>query len=260
MQSGKSLSDPDRWRFPGDTYFVASRKDMEEMFDCNGHEIFPKDELKKALDNTVKIANSCEFDLETDKHYLPNINIPIDDQQFLNWYKKNNKTDLNGSYLRYLCIKGLKEKGLTDKVYRDRLDYELDVISSMGFNDYFLIYYDIMEFCREAHVPYGPGRGCATPDNVVELADGTIKLVTEVLQGDIVRGHDEQPHKVLWTYEYDCDERVTTLTVEGNKSFTMTNDHKIYAIKKEDWDKGVRKPNWYAMDDLEPDDYIAELD
>ena len=40
----------------------------------------------------------------------------------------------------------------------------------------------------------------------------------------------------------------------------MTKDHKIYAIKKEDWDKGMREPQWYAMDELNEGDYIAELD
>jgi DNA polymerase-3 subunit alpha len=153
VQSQKTISDPNRWKFVGDTYFVASRKEVEEMFDCNGHEVFPKDELEKALDNTVKIAMTCEFELETDKHYLPNISIPIDDQKFLNWHKKSGKTDINANYLRYLCILGLKKKGLTDQIYKDRLDYELEVINNMGFNDYFLIYYDIMDFCRKEQVP-----------------------------------------------------------------------------------------------------------
>ena len=260
IQTRKSLSDPDRWRFPGDTYFVASRKEMEEMFDCNGHEIFPKDELKKALDNTVKIANSCNFELELGKHYLPHINIPMDDQQFLNWAKKNNKKDLNSSYLRYLCIKGLKEKGLTGKEYRERLDYELKIINDMGFNDYFLIYEDIARFCNDNDIPIGCGRGCFEKNSKVTLANGEIKLIQDVLLGDIVKGHDEKPHKVITTFEYDCDEEITKLDIENNKRLSLTNDHKIYAIKKEDWNKGIREPQWYMADELDEGDYIAELD
>jgi DNA polymerase-3 subunit alpha len=260
MQSQKLLSDPNRWRFPGDTYFVASRKDMEEMFDCNGHEVFPKDELEKALDNTVKIAQACTFELETDKHYLPNISIPIDDEKFITWHKKTGKSDINANYLRYLCITGLKSKGLTDKVYRERLDYELNVINDMGFNDYFLIYYDIMEFCRKANIPYGPGRGCFIEDSPVKLVDGTTKLIQNVLTGDIVVGHDEKPHKVVTTFEYDCNEEIVSLKTKNNKSITSTKDHKVYAIKKDDFEKGIREPQWYAADDLNPGDYIAELD
>lgn len=259
MQSGRLLSDPNRWKFPGDTFFIASRKDMEEMFNCNGHETFPKDELKKALDNTVKIANACSFDLKLDTHYLPNINIPIDDIKFKTWHDKKGG-NINENYLRYLCIKELKQKGLTDKVYKDRLEHELKVINEMGFNDYFLIYYDIMDYCRKAKIPYGPGRGCAIENEIVQLADGTKKYIQDVKYGDIIKGHTEEENKVLLTYEYDCDEEVVTLSMENNKSFTMTKDHKVYAIKKEDFEKGIRQPQWYSMDELNEGDFMAELD
>lgn len=259
MQSGRLLSDPNRWKFPGDTFFIASRKDMEEMFNCNGHETFPKDELKKALDNTVKIANACEFDLKLDTHYLPSINVPIEDVQFKNWHDKKGG-NINENYLRYLCIKELKQKGLTDKVYKDRLDHELKVINEMGFTDYFLIYYDIVDYCKKEKIPYGVGRGCHLPDNIVQLADGTKKVIQDVKSGDIVVGHEEVPNEVLFTYEYDCDEEVVEVEMANNKSLSMTKDHKVYAIKKEDFDKGIREPSWYAIDELDEGDYIAELD
>lgn len=265
VQSGKLLSDPNRWTFPGDTFYIASREQMEGMFNCNGHETLPKDSIKEALDNTVRLANSCEFDLELGKHYLPSINIPIENEEFINWHKGKNNGQMNNEtvnfdYLRYLCIKELKQKKMVDKEYRDRLEHELNVINDMGFNDYFLIYYDIMKYCREANIPYGPGRGCARKGETVELIDGTLKKIEDFQGKEIVRGHDEKDHKVLWTYKYDCDEEIVTLETENNKSITMTKDHKVYAIKKEDWDKGIRIPQWYPMDELNEGDYFAELD
>lgn len=259
MQSGKELSDPNRWRFPGDTFFIASRKEMEEMFNCNGHEIFPKDELKKALDNSVKIANSCEFDLQLDTHYLPNINIPIEDVEFKRWHDKKGG-NINKNYLKYLCIKGLKKKGLTEQAYRERLEHEIEVIDSMGFNDYFLIYYDIMRFCEESNIAVGPGRGCFLPNNIVQLANGTKKYIQDIQLNDVVIGHDEVPNKVLLTYEYDCNEEIIDFATENNKKINCTTDHKIYAIKEEDFNRGIREPKWYKADELNEGDYICELD
>lgn len=259
MQSGKTLSDPNRWRFPGDTFFIASRKEMEEMFDCNGHETFPKDELKKALDNSVKIALSCDFELKLDTHYLPNINIPIDDTRFKKWHDKKGG-NINKNYLKYLCIKELKNKGLTSKEYRDRLEHELEVIDSMGFNDYFLIYYDIMDFCRNNNIPVGPGRGCFLPNNIVQLANGTKKYIQDIQVNDVVIGHDETPNKVLLTYEYDCDEEIIDFKTENNKKINCTQDHKIFAIKEKDFNNGIREPKWYKADELTEGDYIVELD
>lgn len=259
MQTGKLLSDPNRWKFPGDTFFIASRQEMEEMFDVSGHHRFPKDALKNALDNSVRIANSCSFELEINKHYLPNISVPVENKEFINWHNKRGN-DINSDYLKYLCIKGLKQKGLTDKIYRDRLDYELQVIGDMGFNDYFLIYYDIMEFCRLSKIPVGPGRGCFTPKNRVVLNNGETKLIDQIIFGDVVVSHDEKPHSVINKFEYDCKEKIVDLSIKGNKNIECTKDHKIYAIKKIDYINGSREPKWYEAEQLEPGDYIAQID
>lgn len=259
MQSGKELSDPNRWKFPGDTFFIASRSEMEQLFNENGHDIFPKDELKKALDNSVKIAKQCTFDLNFNTHYLPNINVPIDDKTFYNWHNSKGG-DINKNYLKYLCIKRLKEKGLTSNEYKDRLEHELNVIDSMGFNDYFLIYYDIMKYCQEEKIAVGPGRGCFLPNNIVQLADGTKKYIQDIQLNDIVIGHDEVPNKVLLTYEYDCDEEIIDFETENNKKINCTQDHKIFAIKEQDFNNGIREPKWYKADELTEGDYIVELD
>ena len=137
---------------------------------------------------------------------------------------------------------------------------EIKTIIDMDFVDYFLIYEDIMRFCRENDIPVGPGRGCHLPDSIVNLADGQKKKIVDVKIGDTVIGHDEKIHNVMKTFEYDCKEEITKLTTENDKKLELTKDHKIYAIKKEDWDKGIREPKWYEADELDGGDYIAELE
>lgn len=260
MQSKKSYYDPNRWRFKGDTYFIMNGQDMRQAFEWGKHNEFPKDALEEAIKNTVKIADMCNFELEMGKVYLPKVNIDLSNNpEFLKFHEKKQGI-INHDYLKFLCIKSLKEKGLTSKAYRDRLEMEIKTIIDMDFVDYFLIYEDIMRFCRENDIPVGPGRGCHLPDSIVNLADGQKKKIVDVKIGDTVIGHDEKIHNVMKTFEYDCKEEITKLTTENDKKLELTKDHKIYAIKKEDWDKGIREPKWYEANELDEGDYVAELE
>lgn len=261
LQTKKSYNDPKRWRFVGDTYFIMNSDDMREAFTYGKHNEFPKDVLEEAMRNTVKIADSCDFQLETGKAYLPKINIDLSaEKEFMKYNEKHSDKPINENYMKYLCIQGLKEKGLTGKEYKDRINMEIKTISQMGFVDYFLIYQDIMKYCHDNSIPVGPGRGCFSPDNIVKLIGDKKKLIKDVTKGDKVKGHTEEEKEVLTTFEYDCNEEMTELLTDNGKRISCTNDHKIYAIKKEDWEKGVRTPNWYSADELDEGDLIAELD
>lgn len=258
IQSKKLLSDTNRWKFPGDTYFVMSREEVINAFKCNGHETLDQDIVLEAINNTVKIANECNVELEFGKHYLPEINPPEDDEGFNKWANKFNKEANPDNYLRYLCIKGLKEKNRTDKEYRDRLEYELEVITSMGFSSYFLIMEDLMTAAKNMQVKTGFGRGCPIGTSIINLKDRQDQLCN-VKIGDIVTGHDEKLQKVIKTHEYDCDEEIVKFDISSKEIPGITKDHEIYAIKKEDYDKGIRIPKWYKSDELNIGDYIAEL-
>jgi DNA polymerase-3 subunit alpha len=260
MQSRSLVNDPKRWKFPGDTFFVMTREEMTTLFNSNGHEILDQKVIEQAMDNTSIIASQCNVHFDWDKHYLPKIDPPADNVKFNTW-ASNRKSDGSDSadYLKYLCIKGLKEKQLTTKEYRDRLDFELNVINDMGFPDYFLIFEDIMKFCRENDIPVGPARGCAREGEQVILSDGAIKAIEDVKIGETIIGHDEKVHEIIDTLQYDCKEELVTLEA-GENSLTMTKDHEVYGIKKEDFDKGIREPKWYKMDQLNEGDYLCELD
>ena len=103
---------------------------------------------KEDYDNNLKFINDINIEIEKNKRYIPVYPNDVNDS-----YK----------YLYALCHKGLQKRfnNKVDKVYIDRLNYELDVIKSMGFVDYFLIVYDYVKFAKQHNIMVGPGRGSA---------------------------------------------------------------------------------------------------
>ena len=139
IQTGKKLSDEDRMRYPGGQYYVKSEDEMKELFHF----------IPEALDNTQKIADRCNVEIEFHNIKLPHFEIP--DQFSSSW-----------DYLCFLANKGLKEKYPDDDGTRkERLDYELSVIKKMGYVDYFLIVWDYVNYAKTHDIPVGPGRGSA---------------------------------------------------------------------------------------------------
>lgn len=241
-----------------------SREEMSNAFKRNGHEHLDQNVIELAMDTTVEVANKCNVHLNLGKHYLPKIEAPKDDILFNKKVELAKNKDKNfevnsSSFLKHICYEGLKSKGKISKEYKDRIDYELKVINDMGFPDYFLIMWDIMEFCRQNKIATGPARGCFLGDMVVNTKNRGPVKIKDVKVGDLVIGHEEIIRQVIKTLEYDCDEEILSLEVNG-KNIECTKDHEIFAIKKEDWDKGIREPKWYKANELTENDYIAELE
>jgi hypothetical protein len=273
LQTKNVLSNPNRWTFEGNSYYIMSYEEVIEAFKKNGHEELDQDAVLEAIHNTVDVAKQCNVHINFGKHYLPKIEPPKDDENYNKQVEKKKQKDKDfksddASYLRYLCLQGLKRK-LPDldidaekrKVYLDRLNYELGVIESMGFPSYFLIVADYINYAdKVAKMGVGPGRGCFTPDNLVNTENRGLVKIADIIINDLIKGHDEQVHKVINTLNYDCDEEVLNIQTSEGKELTLTKDHKLFAIKKEDFDKGIRTPKWYKADELNEDDYIAELE
>ncbi|MCR5110122.1 MAG: DNA polymerase III subunit alpha [Ruminococcus sp.] len=137
IQTGKILGDPTGMSFETDEFYVKSADEMAELF--HGHE--------EAVTNTVRIAERCNVEFEFGNIKLPKFTVEgVSD---------------NEEYFRSLCRKGMIEKYGTvpDKSVTDRLEYELSVITQMGYTDYFLIVWDFIRYARSHDVPVGPGRG-----------------------------------------------------------------------------------------------------
>ncbi len=134
IQTGKEFSDKDRMRFPSREFYLKDPQEMESLF---------KD-LPQALDNSVKIANKCNFDFDFSTMHLAN-------------FSQEEGFDPK-AFLRSQSYKGLLDHYGDDR-YKDRLEEELRIIDSMGYNDFFLIVADFVAFARSQGIYVGPGRG-----------------------------------------------------------------------------------------------------
>ena len=125
----------------GSEHYLKSAAEMESLFS----------DVPEAVENSAKIADECNFSFDFDHMHLPAFRPPL---------PYNSKT-----YLRGLCLEGLRSKRAEGKIaadsdeYDERLEYELGVIDSMGFNDYYLIVWDFVNYAKKRSIPVGPGRG-----------------------------------------------------------------------------------------------------
>ena len=138
IQTGKRMSDEDRMRFETEEFYIKSPEEMSEYFS----------EFPDAIENTVKIAEKCNYDFEFGVTKLPNYDVP---EEF----------ETHADYFKDLCYKGIKNRyGETpEKEIMDRLEYEISVIEKMGYVDYFLIVWDYINYAKSVGIPVGPGRG-----------------------------------------------------------------------------------------------------
>jgi DNA polymerase-3 subunit alpha len=145
--TGKTVSDENRMRFYSDQFYLKSPQEMRELWS----------DLPEACDNAVKIAERVDIRIPEKIFHLPQYPVPHADGT-------QEKSD--AEYMRQICELGLRERYgdervLTDAALRARLDYELDVITTMGFSSYFLIVWDFVKYARDHGIPVGPGRGSA---------------------------------------------------------------------------------------------------
>lgn len=138
IQTGKHVKDENRMRYEGGQYYVKSPEEMETLFPY----------AREALANTGKIADRCHVEIEFGVTKLPKYDVP---DGYTSW-----------EYLNRLCKDGLKQRyGECSDELMERLTYELSVIQTMGYVDYFLIVWDFIKFARDNGIMVGPGRGSA---------------------------------------------------------------------------------------------------
>ncbi len=154
IQTGNVITDGRPIGFETDEFYYKTTAEMKMLFG----------KYKGAIENTVKIANRCNFEFTFDDPKLPTFKTP------------DGMTSKD--YLRKLTYEGLEAKLATgtlnfapqgEAVYRDRIEYELSVISKMGYDDYFLIVQDYVGFARSKDIPVGPGRGSGAGSLVAYL-------------------------------------------------------------------------------------------
>ena len=142
VQTNKTVNDTDRMRFESEELFLKSEAEMRALFP----------DIPEAFDNTEIIADMCNFNFDFSQHHLPEYILPQDEKDA-------------DKYLKKLCLTGkvklYGKNAANEKQLSERLDFELKMISQMGFTDYFLIMSDCIDWARSRNIPVGPGRGSA---------------------------------------------------------------------------------------------------
>ena len=138
IQTGKRITDEDRMRFETDELYVKSPEEMSEYFK----------NFSDAIENTVKIAEKCNVEFEFGHTILPNYDVPEEYATHYDYFKK-------------LCDDGIKNRygENPSQEILDRAEYELKIISQMGYVDYYLIVWDYINYAKSVGIPVGPGRG-----------------------------------------------------------------------------------------------------
>ncbi|MGE5630467.1 MAG: DNA polymerase III subunit alpha [Caulobacteraceae bacterium] len=136
IQTGKSVEDEGRMKFQGEEFYLKSPDEMYELFKY----------VPEALENTVVIAEKCNMDFTFGQIHLPAFEVP--------------EGFTSDTYIRKLCYDGMEKRysNMTDEI-KERAEYELSVITKMGYSDYYLIVWDYVRFAKENGIMVGPGRG-----------------------------------------------------------------------------------------------------
>lgn len=152
IQTGKTIDEEDRMKFPSDEFYLKSPEEMLKIFQ----------HVPQALENTYKIGKRCKVDIDFDTLHLPDYKVPA--------------PYTNEEYLRELSLGGLREKyGELSAEVLDRFEVEMATIVNMGYVNYFLIVWDFIKFARDNKIIVGPGRGSAA-GSIVSYGLGIIDI------------------------------------------------------------------------------------
>ena len=136
VQTGKTVDDPNRMKFGTDEFYLKSEEELKALFPG----------CEEAFENTQRIADRCNLEFVFNEYHLPSFPVP--------------EGYTNEEYFRKLCMDGFRERYPdAPESYRERLEYEIGVISRMGYVNYYLIVWDFIRFAKESGIPVGPGRG-----------------------------------------------------------------------------------------------------
>ncbi len=199
IQSGSTLEEKGRLKFSTPEFYIKSLDQMKEALG----------EYPSAFENTLKIADKCDVEINLDKILLPKFEPP--------------KELSLEQYLEKLCHTGIKEKydELTDEI-NERLEYELDVIKKTGFAAYFIIVWDFVNYAKENGIKVGPGRGSAA-GSIVSYALGITSI-------------DPLEHGLLFE-RFLNPERISMPDIDIDFCYERRNEVIDYVAKKYGQDK-----------------------
>lgn len=179
IQTAATVNETGRMRFPNEEFYMKSEEEMRRLFPDH----------PEAIDNAQKIADRCNVTFDLENAHLPEYELP-------------EGIESAAEYLRKLCTDGLRERygQLTDAI-NQRMDYELSIIHSMGFDNYFLVVWDFIKYAKDHGIMVGPGRGSAAGSLVAYGLDIT---TLDPLKYNLLFERFLNPERVTMP-DIDCD-------------------------------------------------------
>ena len=163
LQTNADKSDPNRFHFPNNEFYVKSQEEMRKAFSWMDDEMF-----NECVQNTQEAADKCHIEIELGNAPLPHYEVP--------------EGYTNETYLEHIVYEGLKKRyGEITPELKERVDYELRTINKMGFAAYFLITWDFIHYAKTHDIPVGPGRGSA--------AGSVVAYALEITDLDPIKHH-----------------------------------------------------------------------
>ena len=163
LQTNADKSDPNRFHFPNNEFYVKSQEEMRKAFSWMDDETF-----NECVQNTQEAADKCHIEIELGNAPLPHYEVP--------------EGYTNETYLEHIVYEGLKKRyGEITPELKERVDYELRTINKMGFAAYFLITWDFIHYAKTHDIPVGPGRGSA--------AGSVVAYALEITDLDPIKHH-----------------------------------------------------------------------
>lgn len=216
---------------------------------------YPDTFLELCMNNTLKVAEKCNFKFETGVEKYPRYEPTKEVVEYFG-------TDKSDEIIKKLAFAKLKKKikkyqenGIVEmteekiKSYVDRLNYELEVIESKKMLDYFLVNWEIINFYRKQGYDIGPARGCFVPGSRVKMADGMYAPIDTIEIGDKVIDAFGDEREVIDTLEYDIEEDIIELEFDDGRVIECTLDHEILTENR----------GWVQAKNLTEEDEIVDI-
>jgi len=234
--------------------YYQSSKDLH-MFNTRFGYNYPAEFIDSCMDNSLWVANKCNFEMETGVDKYPKFEPPKD---VLDYFKTDNVRDimtklafgkLKQKFKKYKETKVVELDKEKEMEYARRLQYEIDVIDDKGMLDYFLVNWEIIRDYRSKGYEIGPARGCFVPGSRVKMIDGMYAPIDTIEVCDIVIDAFGDARKVIDVLEYDIEEDILELEFDDGRIIECTFDHEILTENR----------GWIQAKDLTYDDEIVDI-
>jgi len=230
-------------QFDSDHSWFKSDYEMKQMF---------KEEEYHSISRTQEVVDKVNCEWKTDKTIWPVIDLPKGETAF--------------DKLQKDTYEGMKTRKLPNtNEYQERIRHELDVISKMGFETYFLVVADFINWGKKNNIRFGAGRGCLTGSTPVYTERGRTQKLAYLKVGDIIYSHTGSLRKITNTFKYDINETLLGIKIfYGDKEnpIRLTKDHKVFgekAILTERWNRCSLETQKSIKKYQEPKGIISEI-